>query len=338
MNDSGISCIYYPTTVLVVDDNKSVLENIEIKIGKSIPCITYSNPNKALDFLQKQMARTDVLKDMIGIDQNFGDYSHVSMKLPIQYNIDKIFEHMKMADRFSEVSTIVLDYSMPGLSGEEICKRLQRPKGNPIKIIMLTGEADEPSAVRMFNLGIIDRFLMKSQPDVDEALRIALLEMQDRYFQDATYPIVRAISSDNNSGLGDPIVIDFFNKLKHDISATSYYLIEISGSFLLMDNAGKATFLFIKTIEELAEMADLMEDAEVSGNLVESVQKGKLIPYFGSEKEFSKAQKSTFEKCLYKANILKGNKDYAYAILKETPIGFPINLDEITSFNQYINQ
>jgi CheY-like chemotaxis protein len=330
-----ISCIYYPTTVVVVDDNKSVLENIELKIGKYVPCKTYSNPNEALNFLQKEMKRTDILKNVIELDESSDHYSHVSTQVPIQYDISKIYEHVEKRDRFSEISVIVVDYAMPGLNGDELCRKLQRTKTNPIKIIMLTGEADEPIAVKLFNAGIIDRFMMKSQPNVDEELKNTIFEMQNLYFHDVNYPIVRGIASDKDSSLGDQVFVDFFSKLLRDISASSYYLIETSGSFFLMDSAGNPTWLLIRTLHELEEIANQIEP-EVSDELVDLIRRGEVVPYFGSHEPHYYADDKKLKKCLYKATRLKGERDYAYAILHEPPHGFAIKVDKIESLDDYI--
>lgn len=335
MDENEISCIYYPTTVVAVDDNETVLRNLELKIGKNIPCITFSDPYKALDFMKVQMERSDVLKNIIGVDEHSEQYSHISSQIPIQCDISKILQHVMNKDRFSEISVLVVDYAMPGLNGEELCKQLKRKKSNPIKIIMLTGEADEPTAIKLFNLGIIDKFFMKSQVDVHEALESAIVAMSKHYFYDVNYPLVRAISSDDDSALGDPEFITFFNKLCEDISASSYYLIETSGSFFLTDNASNPTWLIIRTIKELEEIADQIE-SQNSEELIDSIRKGEVVPYFVDSEVDYYDNPEKLKKSLYKAKLLKGKKDYAYAILKEAPFGFPLKADKIMSLDEYI--
>lgn len=337
MDAQEIFCIYYPTTIVIVDDNKSILDNIELKIGKYIPCKTFSNPNEALAFLQDDMQQKDVLKNVMGLNENSEHYLHSSNQVPVQYDISKIYEHVNREDRFSEVSVLVVDYAMPGLSGEELCSQLRKSKNNPIKIIMLTGEADEPMAVKLFNLGIIDRFLMKSQPNVHEELKQTILAMQYLYFRDINYPLVRGISSDQDSSLSDPEFIKFFQKFIHDISASSYYLIEASGSFFLLDNAGKPTWLIVKSLNELEEIANQIE-ADISEELIDSIRNGEVVPYFASDDFNYYADEEKLKKCVYKATTLKSKKDYVYAILDEPPYDFPIKINEIQSLDDYLSK
>ena len=69
--------------------------------------------------------------------------------------------HIYNKERFGETSVVVVDFAMPQMNGEEFCRKLGQLKGNSVKIIMLTGEADEEMAVRLFNAGVIDKFLRK---------------------------------------------------------------------------------------------------------------------------------------------------------------------------------
>lgn len=335
MSNKEISFIYYPTTVVFIDDNKTVLENIELKLGKHIPCKTYSDPTEALNFLQKELQRTDLLKNIIGLDESANYYSHTSGQVPIQYDITKILQPLQSKDLFSEISVIVVDQAMPGLKGEELCSRLTRTKGSPVKIIMLTGEADEAKAVKLLNSRIIDAFLMKSQPDIHEDLKNTINDLQKLYFQEISYPLVKAISSDVDSSLSDPVFIDFFNDLVERISASSYFLIETSGSFFLLDSSGKPTWLLIRSLNELEQIANQMEE-EIPEELIDSIRKGDLVPYFyNAESYYEDFEK--LKKCLYKAKRLQGKKEYAYTILNEPPFGFPLKASNFLSFNDYLD-
>ncbi len=337
MDEYEISCIYYPTTVVVVDDNESVLENILLKVGKNIPCKIFSDPKEGLAYIKKTLKKADILSDIIGVNESSVDYSHESNRFPIQYDLKKIFQHASDKQRFQQISVLVIDYAMPGMNGEELCRALKRAKGNPVKIIMLTGEIDEPMAVRLFNEGLIDRFLRKARPGVDEELKNCIIEMQRRYFQDLTYPIIRGIISDKDSALGDPAFREFFNKICQQVSASSYYLIETSGSFIFFNNAGKPKWLLVRTLDELKEISEQIE-ADISEDLIASIGKGEFIPYFGSlEKEIECYEdEEKLRKSLHKAEKLRGKKTYCYALLDELP-GFPLETKNFVSFDEYMS-
>ena len=334
MEEQKIACMYYPTTVIVVDDNPTVLKNIQLKIGKIAPCKTFLIPEEALDCLEKAMVRDNALNGIVNIDTESASYSYSSERLPLQFNVKKILKIAYNKDRFSDISLVIVDYAMPSMNGEEFCRKIRQMKGNAVKIIMLTGEADDPKAIKLFNAGIIDRFFRKTQPRIDEDLKNCAIEMQNHFFKDITFPIVQGLASEKDSSLGDPVFIDFFNKICRDISATSYYLIEISGSFIFFDNAGKPTWLIIKTLRELEEISQQIEP-HISEKIIDSIYKGEVVPYFGNSEIECYSDEEKLRKCLHKAQRLNGKQVYCYALLEELP-EFPLDKEKIMSFNQYI--
>lgn len=334
MEEQKIACMYYPTTVIVVDDNPTVLKNVQLKIGKIVPCKAFLIPEEALDYLEKDIDRNKALNGIINIDTESTSYSYDSEQLPLQYNVTKIHKNVYNKDRFSDVSLVIVDYAMPSMNGEEFCKKIRQMKGSAVKIIMLTGEADDPKAIQLFNAGIIDRFFRKTQQGVDEDLKNCVLEMQSHFFKDITFPIVQGLASEQDSSLGDPAFIEFFNKICRDISATSYYLIEISGSFIFFDNAGKTTWLIIKTLRELEETSQQIE-SHISEEIIDSIYKGEVVPYFGNSEIECYSDEEKLKKSLHKAQRLNGKQVYCYALLEELP-EFSLDKEKIMSFNQYM--
>jgi CheY-like chemotaxis protein len=333
MNNPKISCVYYPTTVVIVDDNEIFLENMQLKIGSLSPCKTFSDSQEALEYIKSAATPNDSLKNVIGIDTESGHYSHMSSQLPVQYDIADLYKHAYNREHFAEVSVIVVDFEMPNMNGEQLCEQL---KGIAAKKILLTGEADELIAVRLFNAGLIDKFMLKGQPDLDQLLKNSIMEMQQRYFQELTYPIVKGLASDEDSSLGDPAFAEFFNNTCRDLAISSYYLIELSGSFLFLDDAGTPSWLIIKTLDELQELAGQI-GPDVSPELVESVRNGEVVPYFFNMDDYFSSDDAQLEKHLYKANKLQGKKTYSYAIVKELH-DFPLDKNKIFSFNDYLSQ
>ena len=79
-----------------------------------------------------------------------------------------------------EPGCIVTDVRMPGLSGEELVERLQS-RGVTEPIIVMTGHADVPMAIRALRAGVTD-FLEKPFSDeaILSAVRAALARREDR--------------------------------------------------------------------------------------------------------------------------------------------------------------
>lgn len=334
MEKYKIACMYYPTTVVLVDDSPTVLQNLQLKIGKVTPCKTFSVPEEALSFIKNASTAANALKTAVGIDVESRNYTHDSEQLPLQYNVSNIHQKIYDPNRFLDISLVVVDYAMPSMDGEKFCRELRELKGNTIKIIMLTGEADDAKGIELFNSGVIDRFLRKAQPNLDVDLKNCILEMQKIYFRDISFPIIQGLLSDESSSLGDPAFIALFEKVCQEVSATSYFLIEISGSFILFDEAGKPTWLIIKSLEELEEIASQIEP-QISESLVDSISNGEVVPYFGSSELEYYADEEKLKTSLHKAQKLNGKKVYCYAVLDRLP-EFDLERDKIVSFNQYV--
>ncbi len=334
MSKHKIAPIYYPTTCLIVDDNKSFLKRMELHVGKDIICKTFSDPQEALQYIKK-MSVNSSLTEKVMANTNSDDYLPASGNLPLRLNIHDLYKSAYDPICFSEISSVLVDFSMPTMNGIDFCKEIA---DSPIRKIMLTGEADETLAVKFFNEGNIDKFILKeSQADLYISIKTSIKEIQTQYFQDIGSPIIQAIARDKESCLGDVAFIEFFDKFRHEISATNYYLIEPSGSFLFLDADGSPTWLIIKTQTELVDLANQMQDMDISEKLTNSVLNGDLIPYFQNFDHYMTVleNKTYIEKYLLPAKKLQGNKIYSYAVSKEL-FDFPLDRQKLMSFNNYI--
>jgi CheY-like chemotaxis protein len=325
MNTHKLSCIYYPTTTLLIDDESDFLERLSLKLGEEFPCVTYSNPQKGLDYLREEMKRSNALPTVIGIDTESEYYSYQSTRLPVHYDITWLYQKFYDFQRFSEISVLIVDYAMPEMSGEQLCIAL---KGSPVKTIMLTGQADKETGVRLFNEGLISKFILKQQPNLIETLKNCITEMQKSYFQDLAAPIFKGLMADEDSALNDPEFICLFNQIYQEISASSYALIDFAGSFLFLDKVGAPTWLIIKAEEEIEEITRELIDHDPYSPGLEFLRKREKIPYSPNLAGYFNPSYPSYNTHWYPAQRLQGKKDYYYAITKDLK-DFPIDKNKI---------
>jgi hypothetical protein len=122
-----------------------------------------------------------------------------------------------------------------------------------------------------------------------------------------------------------------------DLNVSSMYLIEPSGSYLFINDAGEHTWLIVKTQNDLSESADLIEDYDISRDLVEKVKNGDAIPCAYNFHNYMEAleKKDHFEKYLLPAKKLIGkDKVYSYCLTTELP-NFILEKERILSFDNY---
>jgi CheY-like chemotaxis protein len=111
----------------------------------------------------------------------------------IDVSLDMIHREVHNEHRFEQVSVVVVDYDMPEIDGLEFCRNL---KNKAIKKILLTGKADEQTAVRAFNEKTIDRFIRKQDDDVMARLNRAIAELQREHFDQIEHMLADALRSD----------------------------------------------------------------------------------------------------------------------------------------------
>jgi CheY-like chemotaxis protein len=303
-------------------------------MGSDGLCATFSDSRDALAHIQRVITKNEILKHVIGVNMQSEDYSLLSKTLPVNYSLSNIWQNVYRQDCFSEISVVFVDYEMPGMNGEELCVSLRQILPNPVKIVMLTAEADDQIAIKLLNEGLIDQFLRKSQLGLTRKLKEVRADMQAQYFLDLTNPIMAGLVANNASFLNDASFRVMFDKVCADVRASSYFLLEPSGSFLLVDDDAKPTWLVVKTLDEMRELAGLLEDSGVPPALADRIRSGELIPYFLDSTTYIDPGDGAFEQRLCPGEIVKGDRNYAYAVTGNL-YNFPIDRDRIFSFNEH---
>lgn len=336
MQPSRIPCFYHPTTTLLVDDSNRFLNNIALTLEKTLPYKLCNDPVKTLSDLQGNVFNT-LPSEIISSDLTSENYGTFTEKYPLSLNISKLHQAIYDPSRFAQVSVIVVDYVMPKMNGLEFCEQLE---GTAIKKILLTGEADEMIAVRAFNNGLIDKFIVKSEPEMNEMLVTSIRQLQKRNFQELSELIIKGLPVEPGSCILDPNFIIFFDKLCQDLEITDYYLIDTSGSFLLLNREGTVTWLIIKNEEEMEEFTSYAIDTNASTAVIEALNKREKTIYFNKLQDYIHLTGTQWEKVLYPIQKLEGvgkHLNYFYCIVKELPT-FSFESDKIVSLKDYIER
>ena len=227
IRDDILPSCFFPTTTVVVDDSRSYLENLRIGLMSETILNLIDSPVTAIDFLRRHCVSEDALtaKCMKKSDAIF-DYSTSGHMLHL--NLEAIYQAVYNPARFNEISLVIVDYSMPQMTGIEL---LHEIKDLPCKKVMLTGEADQVIAVSAFNAGIIDKFILKGDADAMGLVDKAIEELQLSYFQEASQGILDSLKASGDCCLNDSHFVQFFKQLCIDHDIVEYYLTQAPGSF-----------------------------------------------------------------------------------------------------------
>lgn len=255
--DLFLACCLHPTTVVLIDDDKRLLEFVELRLKRKIPCTLYSEPIKALKFLEEEYRQNPFTKRCL-IHPEDSNRGHRNIDVDLSAVPLEIYN----PNRFEEIAVVVVDYAMPSIDDpKELCQKI---KSKGFKVILLTGEADEKIALQLFNERAINQFIRKDTPDFVDILIVAIQALQKAYFKGLSKIVIDSLTQDPDalpSCLIDPIFIRFFQNFVKQHEFVEYYLYEPTGSFLFLDGNAQPSWLLVKDEDE---MSGALFDAETN--------------------------------------------------------------------------
>jgi CheY-like chemotaxis protein len=199
-----IPVYYFPTVLVAVDDSQRFLKYLSFYLPEDLKVDIFHDPLAALQQLTTHYSKVN-LPAVLQIDP---ESNHA-----INIDLTQILELLYDSDRFNVVSTLLIDYAMPGMNGIEFCEKLHQHPMAKLKKIMLTGEADQNAAIRAFNKGILDKFLLKNEENLNTLIQSTVKEMQVEFFETLTEPLVSTFMAEPDYCLENPDFIKEFNQI-----------------------------------------------------------------------------------------------------------------------------
>src|SRR6056297_158781 len=131
---SSIEAMYFPTSVLFVDDSRNFLLNFTLQLNEDIAFEVKYSPYEALDIIH---AREQTLLANNDPQNESTRFNHLTFDSKLANSaISEIGKEIYNPLRFSEISVVVVDYEMPGMNGLEFISKMENSR---IKRILLTG-------------------------------------------------------------------------------------------------------------------------------------------------------------------------------------------------------
>ena len=322
---------YFPTTVILLDDEKDFLENIYHNLmissrNKTSIYKIHTDPTLVIDEI-KAISQIDLcLKRCMVQNEN-----------EITVESSEIYKEVFNEKRFAEISVLIVDYNMPKINGLDFCRSLN---GCNKKKILLTGEADEKTAIAAFNEGIIDKFILKTNANLIDELNKAIAELQFNYFSDKSRQLMQNLASRHNNlhlSFEDPLFVNFFTEFCAKNSVIEHYFLELPGSFLLLDNCGKYSFFIAKADTDFAIYLTQAKHDNGTHKIIAALQRKEKVPFFGLEKNAWEFEAKNWENYLYPAQKLNAAISYYYTIIKDLDLSTHFRNRKIFSFDEYNN-
>lgn len=303
---------YYSPTICWVDDNQLFLDAADSLFKNDYNCVTFTDPREAVKFLstyQSPFSKINFTREFTE-----SDVFDTHNRLPVDINVSEITKLANNSAVRDEIAVLVIDNSMPNISGLEICHQL---KDFPYKKILLTGETDPVDVIDAFNQGIIDKFIAKEK-NVTDKLQNTIQELSYQYFYEKTKNLLAHLETSRLSPLSDTMFIDFFFRLCESNKWHEFYLINRHGSFLLKNKHGECTYLIIMSESAKTEFLKLNDEAPDNvQSLLSQVSQGTHVPFFGIGKESWEFNYNDWHNYFHPANVIEGREKYYWTAIKQ---------------------
>ena len=326
----GIRPFYFPTTVAIVDDCPDFLANLSLNLDPMLAFRVFDSPTQTLVALNGEHACAPGPERYFSLYQHREEHSfdhHV-----IDLNMARIHGEVFNDRRFERYSVVVVDYDMPEIDGLEFCRRIEHL---PVRKVLLTGKADEKVAVKAFNAEIIDRFVLKQDPNATTLLQETIREMKEEYFRHIERMMEDALNIGPLHFLRDPFFAELFRKVCAELKIVEFYLCSSPDGILLLDGDGAVTLLLICSDEAMRMHYEVAFDNAAPAKLLDELIEGNVVPYFWRSRGLYSRQYFDWRNYVHPAQECNGLQRYRYTLVKDAR---GLLLPPIYSFHDYLKQ
>lgn len=318
---------HFPTTTVFIDDKQEFLDSISLKLDHTTHSYEFfSNALEAIKYIKNNYEKSKWYYDYIKtqIDEN------EDLKV-VEFNIHDIYKQVYNNNRFSIITSVVIDYDMPERDGLYVAQELQNLN---ISRILLTGAGDEKLAVNAFNKKLIDAFISKSSKTIYQELKNVISEASKSYFKDISQKIFDPlILGENNLIDKNTTFLQLFSSIISEKNIVEFYMTEIHSSYLLFNKDGKVDQLLFRSSNYLDEIYQFVKNENIPNIILQQLQsKNKMLNYTSFSKESIPTFTDIEKHLLDTKHIILDNVDYYYGYKNDV-----LDDSKIISFLQYLN-
>ena len=272
MSKHRILPYYYPTTTVLVDDSQRFLQSFTLFLPDDTAFRCFTSASDALAHINLQASKLHLEQRCFSWFRN----SEPSHGDTFSLDLSLIEQEINDPLRFSTVSVVVVDYDMPEMNGLELCQQLADPH---TRKILLTGVADERIAVQAFNDGLIDRFLMKNDPDIAAKINRAIGDCQRQYFQQISAMLQNTLALKSPEFLYNQAFAEYFFALQAQRGFVEYYYVESPSGFILLDEHGSLARLLVFSEADLQRSLFALRRHQPPASVIQSLSAGQMVPW-----------------------------------------------------------
>lgn len=262
---------FFPTTVIFLDDDNSFLKALRFNLEYGF--FIFNKFTNIDSFIKHIKANSSKEKEGF-INRTIEDgYDHIGVDI----NVNDIYKKIYDKKRHQTISTIVADYHLGVKNGIDILKEIT----NSFKKILLTGVADETTAIKAINREYIDSYIKKQDSNLAENLNKQIIQSQAYYFSEKGEKFLEQL---HNIKYSDTILdvieyIKIFNAIVKKYQIVEGYLLDPTGSYLFIDANGENYCLLAYTESQMFANQDTVHLENLSSNKRRMIREKQSIFY-----------------------------------------------------------
>jgi len=301
---------FWPTKTLILDDDSFFLEELKEILDKNPQYIFFTNPKEAIAYLDKQTFQMNwYIKNPVATKIEESHYD---------INYDLIPSVISNDQRFNLVSNVIVDYHMPTMSGVEFCQQIKSNKF--LRKTLLTSSIVLSEAIENLNSQTINSFVDKKTISKKDFLKNYIMEQEVDYFSNVTSLIAESILIENPE---HPFLSKEYNNIISNIISDykiqQYYLVNKSGTYLMIDSNNVRYNVFLLSSDEIEEMELEAKDNNLDKAIYLTLKtKNKAICFYDRNNASNWPDFSQWENHLHPVkNFAIGGNKYYYSIVKQ---------------------
>ncbi len=320
---TALPAYYHPTTICCIDDNHSFLRSLRMDMPDTIPCLTFSAPEDALEVINQPPPLTPLADRCFSLD--------ISSSQPvIEFNMGALEQEIQQIARFQRLSVLLVDYAMPTMDGLEFCAMVA---DKDIKIALLTGVADEKTAVAAFNEGLIDRYIRKSEMTSVQGVLPHIESLQRAYFTQYNARLNANLALDPPRFMTAHALVPVLNRIIKDHGIVEYYLARDPWGYLMLRADGSMIRMVVVSQSEQREQLALAESHGAPRALISELAAGHaMLNAYEHPLDYHGEDTYPWHETLIAAEAVD---DWLVGVDEAPPVDIDFDANR-TSFNQFL--
>ena len=329
----NLPVFYRPTNVLLLDDDRKLLNSLSDLIDPVFPYILRENPAKALHYLQTHTYNTHSLSKKL-FHRDYDTMSESDIDEKIGFHLKTLSADLHSPEPYKRAVVALVDHMMEGMTGLKFCHHV-RELGLPIQLVLLTGVATPQEAIDALNHGIIDAYISKEElkkgdQKINQTINNIIKMLAWKQFQHMSQALLGSVLS-QSSVLDDEHFQEIFKKILEQQDICEFYMTDMSCSYLLIHPSGKVKFLMVRSLSDFDTLYDVAKDSHAPHHVLQFIRDKQRYPFRRIDELLPMLEGDDWEDVMKQVDKVPG-RDIFYAVL-DCP-----HPPEIFSFNRYVNE